>query len=192
MALRRFTREKPRAERCELCGNGVDAAHPHLVDPQSRELRCACSACAILFDTGTRWKRVHHRAEYLPDFRLTDAQWDGLLVPIGLAWFFKSSSAGRVVAFYPGPAGATQSMITLDAWETIAAANPILRELETDTEALLANRVGETRDHFRVSIDECYRLVGLLRLHWKGFSGGTEAWEEIGRFFAELKGGPRA
>lgn len=191
-ALRRFTRERPRAERCELCGGGVDPGHPHLVDPQSRELRCACAACAVLFSAGTRWKRVDHRAEYLPDLRLTDAQWDGLRIPIGLAWFFHSSAAGRVVAFFPGPAGATQSMLTLDAWDAIAAQNPILRTLEPDTEALLANRVGEAREHFRVSIDECYRLVGLLRLHWRGFSGGTQAWDEIGRFFDGLRGASRA
>lgn len=191
-ALRRFTRERPRAERCELCGNGLEAAHPHLVDPSAHELRCACGACAILFGAGARWKRVQHRAEWLPDFRLSDAQWEALRIPIGLAWFFQSSSAGRVVAFYPGPAGATQSLITLDAWESLAAQNPLLRELAPDTEALLANRVGEWRDHFRVSIDECYRLVGLLRLHWRGFSGGSEAWEKIESFFAGLKGAPNA
>ena len=49
------------------------------------------------------------------------------------------------------------------------------------------NRVGETRDHYRVGIDECYKLVGLIRTHWRGLSGGTAVWEEIGRFFAGLK-----
>ena len=189
-ALRRFVRDKPAQERCELCGTPVDAAHPHLVDPKSRELRCGCRACAILFaGEGQRWLRVDPLAEYLPAFRLSDAEWDGLRVPIGLAWFFKSSAAGRVVAFYPGPAGATESLITLDAWDAIVAENPVLSRLQADTEALLANRVGDKREHYRVSIDACYRLVGLLRLHWRGFSGGSEAWKEIGAFFDELKGG---
>ncbi|GAC1594425.1 MAG: DUF5947 family protein [Myxococcales bacterium] len=187
-ALRRFAKaSRPSVERCELCSAPVAAGHSHLVDPQSRELRCACLACAVLFaGENRRWRRVDPRAEFLPDFRLTEAQWDALRVPIGLAWFFKSSAAGRVVAFYPGPAGATESLIALDTWEAIAAENPVLQALETDVEALLANRVGPAREHFRVSIDACYRLVGLLRLHWRGFSGGEQVWAEIERFFAAL------
>jgi hypothetical protein len=58
-------------------------------------------------------------------------------------------------------------------------------------EALLVNRVGATRgvsaEHYIVPIDECYKLVGLIRIHWHGLSGGTEVWREVGNFFAELK-----
>jgi hypothetical protein len=191
-ALRRFVRDRAAAERCELCAVPIDPAHPHLVDPRSRELRCGCTACAILFaGEGRRWRRVDPRTEYLPDFRLTEGQWDALRIPIGLAWFFRSSAAGRVVAFYPGPAGATESLIALDAWDAIAAANPQMGELQTDVEALLANRVGGARDHYRVSIDACYRLVGVIRVHWRGFTGGEKAWEEIGRFFDGLREGGR-
>ena len=35
-------------------------------------------------------------------------------------------------------------------------------------------------------IDACYRLVGLVRMHWRGFDGGSEAWAAIDTFFAEL------
>ena len=38
-------------------------------------------------------------------------------------------------------------------------------------------------------VDACYRLVGLVRLHWKGFDGGAEAWAAIDAFFAELQEG---
>jgi hypothetical protein len=38
-----------------------------------------------------------------------------------------------------------------------------------------------------VPIDECYRLVGLIRVHWKGLSGGSEVWREIRKFFDSLK-----
>jgi len=55
-------------------------------------------------------------------------------------------------------------------------------------EALLVNRVRGTREHFLVPIDECYRLVGLIRMHWRGLSGGREVWEEIEQFFEELRG----
>ena len=57
---------------------------------------------------------------------------------------------------------------------------------------LLVNRVGHARgsspaEYYLVPIDECYKLVGLIRTHWRGLSGGTEVWREIGAFFAALK-----
>jgi hypothetical protein len=93
-----------------------------------------------------------------------------------------------VVAFYPSPAGATESLIGLDSWGSIERENPVLGELQPDVEALLVYRVASVREHYRVSIDHCYRLVGLVRVHWRGFSGGAQAWEEIGRFFVALRG----
>ena len=36
-------------------------------------------------------------------------------------------------------------------------------------------------------IDECYKLVGLIRSNWRGLSGGTEVWQQIGGFFEGLK-----
>ena len=60
-------------------------------------------------------------------------------------------------------------------------------QLQPDVEALLVNRVGGTREYLLVPIDECYKLVGLIRTHWRGLSGGAEVWREIGAFFAALK-----
>jgi hypothetical protein len=188
--LRQLARKREELEGCELCGDRIQAGHPHLVDPRKRELRCACDACALLFSEGqgTRWKRVPRRAELVDGFRLTDAHWDALGIPIGLAFFFRSSATGRVAAFYPGPAGATESLIPLDAWGLLETDNPVLAELDPDVEALLVNRMGGSSDGYRVSIDECYRLVGIIRLGWHGFSGGDQVWSEIARFFAGLKG----
>jgi hypothetical protein len=118
---------------------------------------------------------------------MTDSQWDNLHLPINLAFFTYSSPAGRVLALYPGPAGATESLLTLESWQEIVAENPILRELAADVEALLVNRLGEMREYFRIPIDECYRLVGLIRTHWRGLSGGTQAWTAIHGFLAGLR-----
>ena len=126
------------------------------------------------------------RRRFLSDFRLTDAQWEDLHLPINLAFFFRSTRAGRVVAVYPSPAGGTESLLTLEAWHQLEEENPVLRELEPDVEALLVNRLGPAREHYRVPIDACYRLVGLIRAGWRGLSGGAEVWEEIGQFFAGL------
>jgi hypothetical protein len=188
-ALRRLVRPRPRAEYCELCGKDLPPDHAHLVEPASRKLLCSCDACAILFSSARspRYRRVPRRVESLADFRMTDAEWEDLHIPINLAFFFRSSTAGRVVAAYPSPAGATESLLTLEAWRGLEEQNPTLRELEPDVEALLVNRVAPAREHYRVPIDECYKLVGLIRSHWRGLSGGAEVWEAIGRFFTGLK-----
>jgi hypothetical protein len=186
--LRRLARPAPPRESCELCGTALASEHAHLLDLMSRRLACACEPCAILFSDRrtTRYRRVPRRVELLPDLRLTDAQWESLLLPINLAFFFHQSATGRVVALYPSPAGAMESLLSLESWRELVAENPVLGEMEPDVEALLVNRLGSKRDYYRVPIDECYRLVGLVRAHWRGLSGGTEVWAEVGRFFTAL------
>jgi Family of unknown function (DUF5947) len=192
-ALRQFVRRKRNVERCELCSAEVAAEHQHLIEPASRKLLCTCDACAILFSgMGTKYKRVPRRVVMLDDFRLSDGQWESLMVPISMAFFFRSTQAGRVVALYPSPAGATESLLPLETWNDIENENPVLKEMEPDVEALLVNRVGHARgaaapEYYVIPIDECYKLVGLIRANWKGLSGGTEVWHEIGRFFSGLK-----
>jgi hypothetical protein len=88
---------------------------------------------------------------------------------------------------YPSPAGATESLLPLTAWETLAANNPDLTQMQPDVEALLANRVGDAHAYFIAPIDKGYELVGTIRKHWKGLSGGEEVWREIDGFFAALK-----
>ncbi len=187
--LRRFARPRADAERCELCSAALPAEHDHLFEPGRRGLVCACAACAVLFGHrgAVKYRRVPRRVEFLADLRLTDVQWVALGLPVNLAFFLHSTPAGRIVAVYPSPGGATEAPLPPEAWEALVEENPALRELEPDVEALLANRVGAARDHYRVGIDQCYRLVGLLRTHWRGFSGGSAVWEEVGRFFAGLK-----
>ncbi len=114
------------------------------------------------------------------------------MVPISMAFFFRSTPDARVVAFYPSPAGAIESLLPLETWKDIEAANPIVTEMEADVEALLVNRVGHARgftapEYYLLPIDECYKLVGLIRASWRGLSGGAEVWQEIARFFDEVK-----
>ncbi len=193
-ALRQFARKRAVVERCEMCSLELTGEHEHLVEPVNRKLICACQACAILFEgqSGTKYKRVPRQVLYLWHFQLTDAQWDGLMVPIEMAFFFKSSPQDKMIALYPSPAGPTESLLSLDTWTDIVEMNPILNEMQSDVTALLVNRVGYVRgashaEYFLVPIDECYKLVGLIRTHWRGLSGGTEVWREIGAFFAGLK-----
>jgi hypothetical protein len=193
-ALRQFARRRKAIERCEMCSLELAEVHEHLVEPSSRKLICACAACAILFEgqSGTKYKRVPREVLFLRDFQLTDAQWDGLMIPIEMAFFFKSTLHEKIIALYPSPAGPTESLLSLDTWADIVQANPILSWMQDDVSALLVNRVGRVRgaspaEYYLVPIDECYKLVGLIRTHWRGLSGGTEVWREIGAFFAGLK-----
>jgi Family of unknown function (DUF5947) len=179
------------AERCDLCGEPIPPEHRHLLDLETREVSCACRACSLLFDRpaagGGHYRLIPDRSYRLEGFELDDLAWDELRIPVEMAFFFRGSKEGRVQAFYPSPMGATESLLGLEAWTALEEANPVLREMAPDTEALLVNRARGARQHFLVPIDECYRLVGLIRTRWRGFTGGKEVWEEIGRFFAELE-----
>ena len=192
--LRQFTRRSRPAEQCEMCSLELAADHFHLLEIAHRRLICVCGACAILFSShsSTKYKRVPQRICLLGGFSMTAAQWESLLIPINMAFFCRSSVENRVIAMYPSPAGATESLLPMDAWRDLELQNPQLAGMESDVEALLVNRVGEARavrpsEYYVLPIDECYKLVGLIRTYWRGFSGGTEVWQEIAKFFAHLR-----
>jgi Family of unknown function (DUF5947) len=176
-----------------MCSRDLASEHAHLLETVSRKLVCSCEPCAILFsgNQNLKFKRVPRDVRFLSNFRLTDAQWDSLMIPIEMAFLFYSTPHGKVMAYYPSPAGPTESLLSLETWNDVMQENMVLNELRSDVEALLVNRVGAGRgvkpEYYVVPIDECYKLVGLIRMHWRGLSGGTEVWREVGTFFAGLK-----
>jgi hypothetical protein len=199
-ALRRVTTERPEPvteERCEMCAEPIAAEHQHVVNLDSRGLMCTCRGCYLLFaveGAEQRYKAVPDRYTSFPDFTLGPGQWDELEIPVGLVFLFRNSVQQRMIAFYPGPAGATESELPLEAWDAVVAANPELKVLEADVEALLVR----APDHRRgdggaditchvVPIDACYELVGRLRMLWRGFDGGAEANAAMDQFFANVQ-----
>ena len=192
--LRRFL-ERPApqrlGERCEMCGEPIAAEHSHVVNVQNRNLLCTCRACYLLFThegaAQGKYRAVPDRYLYDPAFALGNAQWDELQIPVKMAFFFRNSSLDRFVAFYPSPAGATESLLPLETWDEILAANPHLAAVVPDVEALLLNRGDDATECYLVPIDACYELVGRVKLHWKGFAGGEEVWRELDAFFAGLR-----
>jgi hypothetical protein len=177
-------------ERCDLCGRPVPPEHRHLLELASRELRCACRACAVLFDSPAasegRYRLVPERRLRLDDAGLSDAAWEELRLPVEIAFLFRSSADERVLAFYPSPMGATESLLPLEAWDAVEAANPVLATLAADVEALLVNRTRAAPGQWLVPIDDCFRLVGLIRTRWRGLTGGREVWDETRAFFEDL------
>jgi hypothetical protein len=198
LARVRASRPQPTAqERCEMCAEEIGEQHQHVVDLVGRGLLCTCRPCYLLFTAEgaqLRYRAVPDRHLSFPGFELNARQWDELEIPVGLAFFFVNSVLGRTVAFYPGPAGATESELPLGAWERIVAANPVLGLLTPDVEALLVrlpDRTHPDRAHpdpesYLLPIDRCYELVGALRTAWRGFDGGQDARALLAAFFDDL------
>ena len=188
LTLKRLAVKPAPVERCGICDVALGPQHRHLVEPTSRRIECACLACALLFENQTgRYRLVPRDPILLDRFALEDAQWGALDLPIDLAFFFANSVSGKTVGFYPSPAGATESLLPLDAWQEIVQHNPRLGRMQPDVEALLVNRLRGANAYFIAPIDCCYELVGLVRKYWRGFSGGDEVWEKLDSFFASLR-----
>ena len=192
--LRRIISERPIpmvGERCEMCAEPIRDDHPHVVDLESRALMCTCRGCYLLFtaeEAQLRYRAVPDRYLSFPDFALDARQYDELEIPVGLVFLFNSSVLDRIVAFYPGPAGATESELPLEAWARVVESNPQLSVLRADVEALLLRGTdrGSEFSCYLVPIDVCYALVGQLRRVWRGFDGGSEARQAIDDFFADI------
>ncbi len=195
-ALRKLMNREPPKKRagevCEMCAAEIPDEHSHVVNTESRSLLCTCRYCYLLFThegaAQGKFRAVPDRYLFDPELSLSEGQWDRFQIPVRIAFFFHNSSLGKVVAFYPSPAGATESMLSLDAWEDLAGAVPMAATLAPDVEALIvyAPRGGAFQCYL-VPIDACYELTGRVKKSWKGFDGGEEAWSSIDAFFTSVK-----
>src|ERR671916_3043042 len=123
-SLRRFAQEESEKaakeaaeaaqEYCELCSEPILTEHRHLLEVSTREIMCVCRPCSILFDRQAasegKYRLIPDRHLFLEDFEMDDAHWESLRVPVDMAFFFYSTPAERVVAFYPSPMGPTESL----------------------------------------------------------------------------------
>ncbi|MFI6043761.1 DUF5947 family protein [Nocardia sp. NPDC051321] len=195
-ALQRITADRPPAapvgERCEMCAEPISGDHQHVVNVEGRQLMCTCRGCYLLFtDQGARlrYRAVPDRYLHFPEFSISQGEWDGLEIPVGLAFFFHNSALDRTVAFYPGPAGATESELPLAEWQAVLDRHPELTVLAPDVEALLI-RVPERGTGEAVClllpIDTCYEFVGRMRTLWRGFDGGQDVHDYLDEFFAAV------
>jgi hypothetical protein len=178
-------------EKCEMCAAVIPAEHGHVADLHNASLLCACRACYLLF-TPVEAGRGRYRA--VPDRYLSDqehplafGEWEELEIPVGLAFFLRSSARDEVAAFYPSPAGATECRLDLTAWARVAAGHPLLTAMEPDVEAILIAKHDDRIEHFLVPIDACYELAGRMRLTWRGFDGGAEARQSIDEFLSTVR-----
>jgi hypothetical protein len=188
-AMRRAAERRREPEQhCDLCSVSIPEAHRHVLDLEAGGILCACVACSLLFEREGaglgRYRLVPGRRRRLE----ADPVLGSLEVPVGLAFFVKSSAEGRVVAHYPSPMGATRWDLDVRVWDALEARHAEVREMAPDVEALLVNTARGADQRWLVPIDDCYRLVALIRREWRGLSGGGTVWPEIERFFAQLAG----
>jgi hypothetical protein len=177
----------PASERCDLCGKQLPTEHRHLLQLTERQILCACESCVALRGGDPDLCPTGTRVLWLDGLELSDELWAAFGIPIGLAFFIRSSASGEVGALYPSPAGATECELDLDSWRALRSQNPILEHLEADAEALIVNRIASPPRYAIAPIDECYRLVGLIRTSWEGISGGRGVEIAVGAFFDELR-----
>jgi Family of unknown function (DUF5947) len=181
---------QPAGERCEMCSEDIADEHQHVVNVEGRQLMCVCRGCYLLFTDSTaqlRYRSVPDRYLHFPDLALGRLEWEALQIPVGLAFFFRNSALERTVGFYPGPAGATESELDLDAWSLITAADARLAMMADDVEALLVRAPDHGEPEcYLVPIDACYEFVGRLRMLWRGFDGGQQARAYIDDFFEQI------
>jgi hypothetical protein len=161
-----------------------------VADLQGASLMCACRACYLLFSqrsAGGRFLAVPDRYLVDPERVMSPADWDQLEIPVGLAFFLRTSRDGALTGFYPSPAGVTECRLDLQLWGRLVADYPLLGAPADDIEAALISRRDDGIAYYLVPIDACYELAGRMRLKWRGFDGGAEARASIAAFLAEVQ-----
>lgn len=174
-----------------MCGTPIEASHGHVADLEAQRLLCACRPCHLLFTGsgagGGRFRALPETVRRVEGIAISAAQWDDLQIPVDLVFVFRQDSAEHHCACYPGPGGATESLLDLSSWDAVLADNPVLRSVQPDVEAVLLRRSEGVTEAYLVAIDICYALVGLVRRDWVGFGGGREVWDGIEAFFGDLR-----
>ena len=186
-ALRRFVQSQP-VGRCELCAVAIAESHLHLLEPANGRLLCACLACAH-----SAGARPQGRFGWFPAGSRrcpssASAKANGMRSACRSTWpgcFTAPQPGGRLRSTPVRPARRNRWWPP-DAWAALVARNPVLSDLESDVEGLLVNRISGRRGYYRVPIDRCYELVGLIRTQWRGWSGGDAAWHAIDEYFTRL------
>ena len=177
-----------------MCSTEIADRHGHVADLEGHRLLCTCRACFLLF-TGSgagagRFLAVPEDVRKVADVAISEGQWAALQIPVDLAFFLRQTGAENVGAYYPGPGGATESLLDLASWAEVLDANPVLAQAEPDIRAILLRRSTGGYACYLVPVDRCYELVGIVRQSWVGFHGGADVWSRVEAFFADSTGRP--
>jgi hypothetical protein len=191
MALKRLQmREMPEGPEpieasCDLSGTSMPEEHRHLLELEERSIVCVCESCWALRSGEPQFIPTGSRVVWLDDITFPDELWARFRIPIGLAFFLKGEEG--IAAFYPSPAGATESELDLGVWDALSVLNPEIEELERESEALIVDRLSDPHRYAIAPTDDAYRLVGLVKANWQGISGGPGVEKAVTEFFDGLR-----
>jgi hypothetical protein len=174
-------------ERCDFCSKSIPPEHKHFADLNEMKFMCACEMCTVLQAEKGEYRQIPERYQYLEDFDMPERIWLELKIPVNMAFIVYNSNLQKHIAFYPSPAGATESELNLGSWDVLKQKNQALEELEPDVEGFMINRLNKPAEYYIVPIDCCYKLIGLIRLKWQGMHGGKEMQKSVRLFFKGLK-----
>ena len=164
------------SERCDLCGNGLDRRPPPPAPPRRAPdpLRLRELPGAALRRPGAA-----------PDGHADACGSTTSSSPTSSGRASRSRSAWRSSSTRAPPAASSPSTrarpgrpspsSTSTPGSELRTANPVLMSLEPDAEALIVNRMAEPPEHAIAPIDECYRLVGMIKVELGGDLGRRRA-----------------
>ena len=192
-ALRQFTRSRSavrapsNAASCAVPSLHHD--HPHLVELAKRQtpLRLRRLRHPLQRTGDARYKRVSRSSRFLPNFQMTDGQWDSLMIPINMAFLFHTSLENRVVALYPSPPVQPNPCCHSSLDGNRRAKPGTASTWKPDVEALLVNRVGHARGlrdaEYYLAADRRVLQTGRPDPHAIGevFPAEPKSGTEIGR-----------
>ncbi|HEY2771821.1 MAG TPA: DUF5947 family protein [Solirubrobacteraceae bacterium] len=175
-------------ELCDLCGTTIPPDHRHLLHLVERRIVCTCEACWGMRGGEGDFRPTGQRTLWLDGLDVPDDLWASFQIPIGLAFFMRSTVTECVIAMYPSPAGATESELHFESWNRMVALNSAVGRMEADIEGLIVNRLTDPPQYVIAPIDRCYELTGTIKAHWEGISGGRGVETAVAAFFDRLRG----
>ena len=94
------------AERCELCRTTIPENHRHLLHLVERRIVCVCPTCWSLRSGDPEFRPTGARTLFLEDLVVPEDVWARFSIPIGLAFFMRSTTVepGRGDVPQPGRA----------------------------------------------------------------------------------------
>ena len=194
--LKQFLTQRAMAsqeESCRFCNAAIDTPHVHVINIVTHTLINVCRSCYLLFSlegaAQGKYKAVPQRRVYIPALAMTQAHWEGLQIPVGIAFFLRNTSRSCITGHYPGPEGTTVSLVRWETWDALEEANPILEKLVPDVETLMIYHppAHSCSEGGIVPIDVSNELMKCLKQQWRGLDGGGEAWRTIQRFVADIR-----
>src|SRR4051812_18898703 len=104
LAQRSTVEREAALERCELCGAGIASEHSHVLELATRDVKCACRPCGLLFERAERMRLIPTDVYAADDVEVPDLQ-----VPVDIAFLFRTG--GELKCFYPSPMGPTECLL---------------------------------------------------------------------------------